>query len=410
MNGYALLILGALVFQHALSLWADLLNLRSLRTELPEELRDVYDPARYARSQRYARERTRFGLWEEGAGLALLLGFWFAGGFAALDRGLSGLALGPVATGLLFLGALALGKGLFDLPFRWVSTFALEERYGFNRTAPRTFWADLGKGLLLAAGLGGPLLAAVLWLFERAGDSAWLWCWGVTALFTLVVQFVAPTWILPLFNRFTPLPEGGLRRALLRYAERVGFPLQGLFTIDGSRRSTRANAFFTGFGKRKRVALFDTLIARHPTDELVAIVAHEVGHYQRGHILQGMLLAILQAGAVFFLMSVFLGQQGLYDAFFVERRSVHAGLVFFSLLYAPLDLALSFFRQALARRNELEADAFASETTGAPELLVAALKRLSAENLANLTPHPLTVKLHHSHPPLAERIRALRGG
>jgi STE24 endopeptidase len=410
MNGYALLVLLALAFEHALLLLADLLNLRSLRPELPGEVRHVYDPARYARSQQYARERTRFELLARSAGLALLLSFWFAGGFAALDRGLRGLALGPVSTGLLFVGSLALGRALFDLPFRWYATFALEERYGFNRTRPRTFWADLGRGLFLAVALGGPLLAAILWLFERAGESAWLWCWGATALFTLAVQRVAPTWILPLFNRFTPLPEGELRTALLRYAERVGFPIQGLFAVDGSRRSTRANAFFTGFGRRKRVALFDTLIARHPTEELVAIVAHEIGHQKRGHVLQGMLLAILQAGVVFLLMSLLLGRQGLYTAFFVEERSVHAGLVFFSLLYAPIDLVLSLFHQALSRRNEVQADAFARETTGAPEPLVSALERLAAENLANLTPHPLYVKLHHSHPPLLERIRALRAG
>jgi STE24 endopeptidase len=219
---------------------------------------------------------------------------------------------------------------------------------------------------------------------------------------------VAPTWIFPLFNKFEPLGEGELRDAVLGYARKVAFPLEGLFVIDGSRRSTKANAFFTGFGRRKRVALFDTLLARHPTEELVAVVAHEIGHYKKGHIVKGLVLAIAQAGVVFFLLSLFLGQRGLFEAFGVEQPSVHAGLVFFSLLYAPIELLLSLFAHAFSRRNEYEADAWARATTGAGEPLVSALKRLSADSLSNLTPHPLYVALHHSHPPLIERVRALR--
>ncbi len=409
MNAYALLILAALLLDYGLSLAADLLNLRRLRPELPAELGDVYEAERYARSQEYTRARTRFGFWPATLDLVVLLSFWSAGGFAGLDRWLRGLGLGSIPTGLLFIGALGLAKALIDLPFRWYSTFVIEERFGFNKTTPRTFWVDTAKGLGLALALGGPLLAAILWFFERTGPAAWLWCWGVTALFTLFLQYIAPTWIFPLFNKFTRLEDGELRSAVLRYAQRVAFPLEGLFVIDGSRRSTKANAFFTGFGRKKRVALFDTLIARHPVGELVAIVAHEIGHYKLGHIVKGLLLAILQAGVVFYLMSLSLDRQGLFDAFGVGERSVYAGLVFFSLLYAPLDLVLSFFLQAFSRRNEFQADRFARDTTGAADPLVSALKRLSADNLANLTPHPLYVKLHHSHPPLLERVRALQG-
>jgi STE24 endopeptidase len=299
-------------------------------------------------------------------------------------------------------------KALIDLPFRYYSTFVIEERFGFNKSTRATFWADTAKGVTLTIVLGGPLLAAILWFFERAGASAWLWCWAVTAAFTLFVQFVAPTWIFPLFNKFKPLEEGELRAAILGYSQKVGFPLEGLFVIDGSRRSTKANAFFTGFGRRKRVALFDTLVAKHPTDELVAVVAHEIGHYKKGHILQGLALSILQAGAVFYLLSIVLARPGLYEAFGLEQPSVYAGLLFFSLLYAPIDLVLSYLMQAFSRRNEFQADAWARTTTGEPERLVSALKRLSADSLSNLTPHPLYVKLHHSHPPLVERIRALR--
>jgi STE24 endopeptidase len=409
MNGYGYLILAALLAQNALALAADLLNLRALRPELPAGFEDVYDAERYARSQEYTRARTRFSFWPQAFDLALLLGFWFAGGFAWLDGWTRALALGPIPTGLVFIGALSLAKTVVDLPFRYYSTFVIEERFGFNKTTRATFWADTAKGLGLALALGAPLLAAILWFFESAGSGAWLLCWGATALFSLFVQFIAPTWIFPLFNEFEPLEEGELRAAVLAYARKVAFPLEGLFVIDGSRRSTKANAFFTGFGKRKRVALFDTLIAKHPPEELVAVVAHEIGHYKKGHVLKGLALSILQAGVVFYLLSLFLERDGLFAAFGVEERSVHAGLVFFALLYAPLELVLSLAMQAFSRRNEYEADAWARETTGGAERLVSALKRLSADGLANLTPHPLYVALHHTHPPLVERVRALRG-
>lgn len=408
MNAYGWVILVALALHHGLALLADVLNLRALAPEVPAEMRAEYDAERYARSQAYTRARTRFGMLSQAFDLAVLLVFWFAGGFAWLDRVVRDLGQGPVVTGLVYVGALGLAKMALDLPFKYVATFRIEERFGFNKSTRRMFFADAAKGLLLAVVLGGPLLAAILAFFEKAGASAWLWCWGVTAAFTLFVQFLAPTWIFPLFNRFRPLEEGELRAAVLGYARSVAFPLEGLFVIDGSRRSTKANAFFTGFGQHKRVALFDTLIEKHPTDELVAVVAHEIGHYKRKHIVKGLALSVLQAGAVFFLLSIALTHRGLFEAFGVSEPSVWAGLVFFGLLYTPLDLVLSLLLQAFSRRNEFEADAYARETTGQHEPLVHALKRLSADSLSNLTPHPLYVVLHHSHPPLLERIRALR--
>lgn len=408
MNALGWTILGAILLQQGLALVADLLNLRALSSRPPAGFEHVYDPERYARSQEYTRAKTRFSFWPQAVDLVLLLGFWFAGGFAWLDRATRALGYGELVTGLLFIGALFLGKSLLELPFRHWSTFVLEERFGFNKTTRATFWADAAKGLLLALVLGGPLLAAILYFFERLGDSAWLVCWAVTALFTLLVQWVAPTWIFPLFNKFKPLEEGELRAAVLDYARRVGFPLEGLFVIDGSRRSTKANAFFTGFGKRKRIALFDTLIEKHTTEELVAVVAHEIGHYKRRHILQGLVLGLVQAGLVFFVLSRVLSEPALFAAFGVTTPSVHAGLVFFALLWSPLELVLGLAQQALSRRNEFEADAFARETTGRAEPLVRALERLSADSLSNLTPHPVYVALHHSHPPLPARVAALR--
>jgi len=407
MNVYAAVVLGALIVDFAVARVADALNLRALAAPLPSELRRVYDDERLRRAGGYTRERTRFTIVEASVELAALLAFWLAGGFGALDDATRALGLGPIATGIVFIGCLAGGQALLSLPFRWWSTFRIEQRHGFNRTTPRVFWADVAKGALLAVVLGGPLLAAILWLFAAAGDRAWLWCWLATTLWMLGVQLVAPTWIMPLFNRFTPLPEGGLRDAILAYARAVDFPLEGVFVIDGSRRSTKANALFTGFGRRKRIALFDTLLEKLDPGEVVAVVAHEVGHYKRGHIVKGLVLAILHAGALFFLLSVFLRQLGLYAAFFVRRPSVHVGLVLFMLLLAPVELVLSLALHAWSRRNEREADAFAARTSGSGGRLATALERLAADSLGNPAPHPLYVALHYSHPPLRDRLRAL---
>ncbi len=407
MNGYALAIAAALALDYVLNLVADLLNLRALGRGLPAGFDDVYDAESYRRSQAYVRAQTRFGVVTRSAELALLALFWGAGGFAWLDEATRGLGLGAVATGLAFIGALALGQALALLPFRWYATFVLEERFGFNRTTRATFWADLAKGALLAVVLGGALLAALIAFFERFGPGAWVSCWALVVGATVVLQFVAPTWILPLFHRFTPLDQGELCDRIVAYSKSVGFPLAGLFVVDGSRRSSKANAFFTGFGRQKRVALFDTLIEKHPPAEVVAVVAHEIGHYKKHHILLGLGLSALHTGLLFALLAQFLERPGLFQAFGVAAPSTHAGLVFFGLFYTPVELLLQLLLQALSRRNEYEADRFAAATSGLGRELAQGLKRLSADSLTNLTPHPFYVLLHHSHPPLVQRVAAL---
>lgn len=409
MNLYALVILAALVGEYLLSVVTGLLNVRAMSPAVPEEFRSIYDPETYARSQAYTRTRARFDLVRGAVSLAALLTFWWLGGFGWLDGACRGLGWGPVPTGLLFIGVLVVSSTLLGLPFRLYSTFSIEERFGFNRTTGGTFVADLLKGLLLAVVLGGGLLAAILFLFDRAGPLAWLWCWGAATAFMLTAQFVAPTWIMPLFNTFSPLADGELKTALLDYARSNRFPLGGIFVIDGSRRSAKANAFFTGFGSRKRIGLFDTLVDKQTTEELVAVVAHEVGHYRRGHIMKDLVLRVAHTGALLWLLSLFLDRQGLFGAFGVAEPSVYAGLVFFGLLFTPIELVLSVVVNLWSRRYEFEADAFAARTTGDPGPLITALKKLSSDSLSNLTPHPLYVVLHHSHPPVLERIAALRG-
>lgn len=408
MNLYAWIILTALILEYAVNLVADRLNLRALRTDLPAEMAGVYPEESYRRSQEYTRATTRFEGIVSTLSLALILAFWFSGGFNLLDRMVRSWDMGSIPTGLIYIGILLVFRTAFSLPFRVYATFVIEARFGFNRTTPGTFIADSIKGIALAAALGGPLLAILLAFFEYAGPYGWLYAWAVLIGYLLFVQFIAPTWIMPLFNTFTPLEEGELKERILAYARSVRFPLKNVFVIDGSRRSSKSNAFFTGFGRNKRVALYDTLIAGHTVAELVAVLAHEIGHYKKRHILQGLLISILHMGVLFFLLSVFLGHRGLFDAFYMEQPSVYSGLLFFGMLLTPMEMVLSLFVHLLSRRNEYQADRFAVTTLHDPDAMIEALKKLAAHNLANLTPHPFFTFLNASHPPLMSRIRAIR--
>jgi STE24 endopeptidase len=409
MNIYAIIILAAIIAEFLLGLVASLLNLKSLKSALPEEFSDVYDRGKYRKSQEYTRVHTRFGLVSSSFSLAIVLVFWFSGGFNLLDQFLRGYGWNEIWTGLAYIGILIVARSILSLPFSIYSTFVIEEKFGFNRTTPGVFIADMLKSLALTLLIGGPLLAGILAIFIHGGELAWLWCWIAVTLFTLLMQFVAPTWIMPLFNKFTPMEEGELRDRILEYTRSVDFPVKNLFVMDGSKRSAKSNAFFTGFGRNKRIALFDTLISNHTTAELVAVLAHEIGHYKKKHILKGMLIRIAHTGVIFYLLSIFLTSEGLFAAFYMQEMSVHAGLIFFGLLFAPVDLVLSIFGQILSRRHEYEADRYAAETTGKPGAMISALKKLSADNLSNLTPHPFHVFLNYSHPPVLQRIRAIRG-
>lgn len=408
MNLYAVVIAAALAAEYLLHLAADLLNLRSLSAGVPEEFSGVYDHDTYRRSQEYTRTRTLFGILVSTVTLLLTFLFWFAGGFNALDGLVRGWGLSGTWTGLLYIGILALARAVLSLPFGIYSTFVIEARFGFNRTTPGTFVMDLLKGALLSVTIGGALVAGVLFLFGLAGPGAWVWCWALGTAAVLFMQFVAPVWLMPLFNRFSPLADGELKERIVRYAGGIGFPLRGIFVMDGSKRSSKSNAFFTGFGKYKRIALFDTLIERHSVPELVAVLAHEIGHYMKKHVRTGMIVSILHMGAMLWIFSLFISHRPLFDAFFVSEMSVYTGLIFFGMLFTPIEFFLSLAMHALSRRHEFEADAFAAETLGSGEDLVAALKNLSSHNLSNLTPHPAFVFLHYSHPPVLERIRRLR--
>ena len=399
--------MAAILLPFILDLASGILNLKALTLNPPPALKDIYAPEKYRKSQEYARESTQFSFVSSTFGLVLLLIFWFAHGFNWLDLAVRSWGFGDIANGLLYTGILVLAYGLIMLPFSIYATFVIEQRYGFNKTTPETFIADMLKGLLLGVLLGAPLLAAILALFEITGPLAWLYCWAAVTAYLLVIEFIAPNWIMPLFNKFTPLAEGELRTAIFDYAKSVNFPINNVFVIDGSRRSSKSNAFFTGFGRNKRIALFDTLIAQHTVPELVAVLAHEIGHYKKKHILQAMVISILHFGLLFFLLSVFINSTGLYQAFYIAQPSIYTGLIFFGLLYTPIELVLTIVMNMLSRKNEADADRFAVQTTLAPLALEDALKKLAANNLSNLTPHPFYAFLYYSHPPLLERTRSI---
>jgi STE24 endopeptidase len=407
MNTYAIVGVAALVAQYLLSTLADALNVSAMTTELPSEFRDVYDAETYARSQQYTRERTRFSHGPRTMNLLLMLGFWFAGGFGFVDTWLRGFGWSGIVTGLVFWGVLLAGQSILNLPFSLYSTFVIEERYGFNRTTMATFVSDMLKGIALGVVLGAPFGALILWLFQTTGALAWVYCWAALSAGMLLLQLVAPAWLMPLFIKFAPLADGPLRQQIFDYARAVDFPLQNLFVVDGSRRSTKANAFFTGFGKNRRIGLFDTLIERHSPDELVAIVAHEVGHYKKKHVTRGMVIGLGQTALLLFVFGLLLRQPGLYQAFGMEQMPIYAGFIFCGILYEPAGVAMSILMNARSRSNEYEADAFAVETTGLGHALASGLKRLAASTLGNLTPHPLYVLLHATHPPLSERVAAI---
>lgn len=408
MNGVGLVILVTLVLSWALDLWAGFLNLRNVRGELPRGFEDVYDPERYRRSQAYLKANTRLAWISGTVHLAVLLAFWFGGGFARLDAWLRAFGWGTVPTGLAFVAVLAALRFLLGLPFSIYAVFVVEERFGFNRTGWKTFVADRIKAGLLGAAIGGPLLAGILVFFEHAGENAWWICWIALSLVSLGLQYLAPAYLMPLFNKFTPLEDGPLKTAILDYTRSVDYPVANLFVMDGSRRSGKGNAFFTGFGRHKRIALFDTLIRNHTVEELVAVLAHEIGHYKKRHVLQGTLIGLAHSGGMLYLLSLFISHPALFEAFFMSEASVYAGLVFFAMLFSPVDFFLGLLLQMRSRSNEFAADRFAAETTGRPEAMIHALKKLAADHLGNLSPHPFYVFLHYSHPPVTDRVAALR--
>jgi STE24 endopeptidase len=401
-------ILSTLVGYFLLDSLAKLLNLRSLQTQVPNEFLDVYDANRYRRSQEYTRWNTWFELVVSAVELATLLIFWFLGGFEVLDQLIRAFRLPPVLSGLLYLGILSAGREALTLPFTIYHTFVIEQRYGFNRTTVATFISDRLKEWLISGILMAGVALIVLTFFETFGLRAWIAGWLCTAAISVVLIYLAPTVVLPLFFKLSPVPEGPLRDQVTAFTVGQRFPIRELLVIDGSRRSSKANAFFTGFGSHKRIALYDTLISNHTVPELLAVLAHEIGHYKKHHLVRHLLLGQVSLLLLFLGASFCISRPELFAAFGVSAPSYYVGLALYLILIRPFAVLLSIVMNYWSRRDEFEADRFAAETLGDPNPLIQALKRLSKDSLSNLTPHPLLVSLHFTHPPLLARVQALR--
>lgn len=408
MNYWLIFIIGILVFTFVLEFIVSKLNLSALSPQLPEEFKDIFDQSKYRQTQNYTRVITRFSLIQSSFSTILTILFILLGGFNFLDIFARSFGFSQIITGLIYTGSLLFLTMVIGLPFSLYSTFVIEERFGFNRTTAKTFILDIVKSIALTILLGGPILALVLWFFESTGQYGWLFCWIGVFTISLIFQYLAPIFIMPLFNKFTPLENGDLKDSIFDYAEKENFKLQTICVMDGSKRSSKLNAFFTGFGRYKKIVFFDTLMEKLTSAQILGVLAHEMGHYKKKHLLKLLVASFFQTGLIFYFLSLIMNNNLLFAAFKMEYVSIYASLIFFGFLYTPVNLILSIVFNHVSRKHEYEADSYAAQSTGKPSDLIDGLKILSKENLANLTPHPLHVFLHYSHPPILTRIQTLR--
>lgn len=382
-------------------------NMRAMAPVLPENLKGIYDEKEYARFQNYKRETNRFDLISSTFSFIVMMVFLCTGGFGWWNAWVVTWTDQAVLQTLLFMLGLSLVSGLLGLPFDWYATFHIEEKYGFNKMTPKIYVADMIKGMLVSAVIGGLLLAAIVGFYLWIGDWFWLYAWGLVTVFSVFMSMFYSQLIVPLFNKQTPLEEGSLRNKIQAFARKSGFKLDNIYVIDGSKRSTKANAYFTGLGPKKRIVLYDTLIQDLTEDEIVAVLAHEVGHYKKRHTLQFMIASIMQTGFMLWLFSLCVDQPALSEALGGNGNYFQLGLLAFVLLYSPVGMVLGLFMNRWSRKNEYEADAYAV-AQGLGEPLVTGLKKISVKSLSNLTPHPAYEWVYYSHPSLLKRIGAIR--
>lgn len=384
----------------------DALNAKHFNDAIPQELSDVYNETEYKKSQDYKAVNYKFGLWSSLFSIILTLAFLFLDGFEYVDNLARNYSENPIIIGLIFFGIIMIASDIITTPFAYYKTFVIEEQFGFNKTTIKLFILDKLKGLLMMVVLGGGILALIIWFYQLTGDQFWLYAWGIVTAFTLFMNLFYSRLIVPLFNKQIPLENGDLRTKISEYATSVGFSLQKIFIIDGSKRSTKANAYFSGFGSEKRVTLYDTLVNDLDDDEIVAVLAHEVGHYKRKHIIFNLISSILLTGLTLFILSIFISNPLLSNAIGVEIPSFHVGLIAFGLLYSPISELTGLSMNYISRVFEYQADNYAKETYKAEPLIIA-LKKLSKNSLSNLTPHKAYVFMHYSHPTLLQRMKNL---
>lgn len=401
------IIIGILLLDFIVDYILSALNAQHFDDKLPPELADVYESEKeYHKAQEYKKAHYEFGTISGLFNLLVVLCFFLVGGFETVDQLARSFSDNPIIIGLIFFGIILLGSDILNTPFSFYSTFVIEEEFGFNKTSIKTFVLDKLKSWLLLLILGGGVLAFIIWFYTLTGSSFWLYAWGLVTFFSIIMNMFYSKWIVPLFNKQTPLEDGSLRHKIEVYAEKVGFQLDNIFIIDGSKRSTKANAYFSGFGKEKRITLFDTLLNDLEEDEIVAVLAHEVGHYKKKHILYNLGASIITTGLTLWLLSLFVDNPLLSEALGVETPSFHVGLIAFGILYAPISQLTGLLMNYLSRKFEYQADAYAQKTYGAAPL-ISGLKTLSGKSLSNLTPHKAYVFAHYSHPTLLQRIKNL---
>ncbi len=401
------IIIGLLVFDFILERFLDYLNTTRWSDTLPDEVKGIYDEEKYRKQQAYEKVNHRFSMLTGSFSFVLIMLMFLFYGFAYVDQWAREISGQPVLTALIFFGILMLASDLLNTPFSVYSIFSIEERFGFNKTTPKTFVLDKLKGWLLGALIGGGLLALIIFIYLKTTHLFWVYVWMVISVFSIFMAMFYSNLIVPLFNKQTPLEEGELKQAINNFAEKVGFKLDNIYVIDGSKRSTKSNAYFTGLGAKKRIVLYDTLIADLGTEELVAVLAHEIGHYKKKHIISSLILGILQTGLMLYIFSLLVDSPALAGAMGVTEPSFHIGLIAFGVLYSPLSDLIGTGMNLLSRKNEYQADAFAAEHYN-PDALASALKKLSVKNLSNLRPHPAYVFFHYSHPTLLQRLEALK--
>jgi STE24 endopeptidase len=400
------IIIAIIIISFMIDKILDTLNARHFDDKIPAKLTDVYDEAEYKKSQVYKKTNEKFSNITSTFSIVLTLGFFFVDGFKYVDDFARSYTDNPILVALIFFGVIMLGSDILTTPFSYYKTFVIEEKFGFNTSTKKLFWFDKIKGWFMSIILGGGILVLIIWFYQVTGVNFWIYAWILVAFFSLFINMFYAKLIVPLFNKQTPLENGELKSAIENYAEKVGFKVNNIFVIDGSKRSTKANAYFSGFGSQKRITLFDTLIKDLETEEIVAVLAHEVGHYKRKHTIFNLISSIFLTGVTLYILSTFINSSILSEALSVPIPSFHIGLIAFGILYSPISEITGLGMNYMSRKFEYQADNFAKDTFN-KDALITSLKKLSKNSLSNLTPHPAYVFAHYSHPTLLERIENL---
>lgn len=406
MSSLLILMVVFLVFSFILDLVLDYLNHQQLKKPLPEEISYLYSKEKFEQAKEYHNDHYKLDLISSALSFAIILAMLLTGGFGKLHNWIATYNHNEIVQTLIFFGILFIASDTISLPFTVYGIFKIEEKYGFNKMSPSLFITDKIKGYILTFFIGGGILLAFTWFYNTAGNSFWWYTWILITVITIFFAMFYTSLIVPIFNKLKPLEEGDLRTQIMDFTQKVKFPLSNIFLIDGSKRSTKANAYFSGFGKKKTIVLFDTLMKDHTTEELVGILAHEIGHYKKKHVIMGIVMSIVQTGIMLFILSLTIISSSLTQAMGSEGVVFHLGLMAFGILYSPLSMFTGLLGSYISRKNEYEADDFAKENYGA-QPLADSLKKLSVNHLSNLNPHPLYVFFHYSHPPLVLRLKNL---